>query len=63
MPLHDHPEITGLLKCIHGAVKIRSYTKVDTSVDPLDVKIGQRFEVVKCDTKVSGRLCCGWNEH
>lgn len=53
MPLHDHPDITGILKVIHGRVQIRSYTKIDPNVDPLDVQIGQKFEVVKGETKVS----------
>ncbi|XP_063701405.1 2-aminoethanethiol dioxygenase [Culicoides brevitarsis] len=52
MPLHDHPDITGLLKVINGRVKIRSYTKIDDQVDPMNVQMGQRFEVSKGESKI-----------
>ncbi|GFS16186.1 2-aminoethanethiol dioxygenase [Elysia marginata] len=38
LPLHDHPNMFGLLKVISGSVKITSYTKVDPQPLPKDVQ-------------------------
>ncbi|XP_040574883.1 2-aminoethanethiol dioxygenase [Lepeophtheirus salmonis] len=29
IPLHDHPRMTGVIKCIEGSIKVSSYTSVE----------------------------------
>lgn len=37
IPLHDHPRMHGIIKCLHGQLKISSFTrKTDTSIKPPD---------------------------
>lgn len=37
IPLHDHPRMHGIIKCLHGQLKITSFTRqTDTSIKPPD---------------------------
>ena len=37
IPLHDHPGMYGLIKCIHGRLQIKSYTALEPSGEPIVV--------------------------
>jgi cysteamine dioxygenase len=38
MPLHDHPNMTGLLKVVSGKVKSQSYTRINADEKEIIVK-------------------------
>jgi len=35
IPMHDHPDMHGIIRCLHGNLKISSFTKKDTSSQDL----------------------------
>lgn len=36
IPLHDHPHMHGIIKCIQGHLRISAFSKKDTSINDLD---------------------------
>ena len=39
IPLHDHPSMHGFMKCIHGAVTVKSYTILQNANCPIPEEI------------------------
>jgi len=33
LPLHDHPNMTGFIKVLHGRIRVKTYSKIGTSKD------------------------------
>ena len=43
LPLHDHPGMFGFVKVIHGSVKVKTYTPLDTSQHQIPHKVTEHL--------------------
>lgn len=51
MPLHDHPKMLGILKCVAGKLKISSYTKISNNTELL-VKAEEPKIIDDCSSSI-----------
>lgn len=50
MPLHDHPNMLGILKCVSGKVKVQSYTKISSNSDSGLLVKAEEPKIVDCSS-------------
>ena len=44
LPLHDHPGMFGFIKVVHGSLKVKTYTPVDVSQQPIPQSVNDYLD-------------------